>query len=93
MPLTNLLEWHIRGFADGALDSEVEISRDWLQHLAAKPGPYYSPLLAILKNHGIPYSVERMIPSDAFYIHLPEFFGRTIPVRVPQTSWPSAPYF
>ncbi|MGA2237619.1 MAG: hypothetical protein ABSG74_00225 [Candidatus Bathyarchaeia archaeon] len=33
-PVTSILEWHIRGFADGPLDSEVEISRKRLQHVA-----------------------------------------------------------
>jgi len=86
-PLTSLLEWHIRGFLSGMLDSEVEISRKWLQHLAAKPGPYNSPLLRILDVIGIPFSVVGRIPPDAAYVYLPELFGHLIPVRVPNMTF------
>ena len=81
--LSSLLEWHVRGFTDGTLDSEVEISRNWLQHIAAKPGPYYSPLLRILDMVGIPFSVVREIPPHAVYVYLPELFGQMIPLQVP----------
>lgn len=86
-PLSDMLEWHIRGFADGTLDSEVEISRNWLQHLAARPGSYYSPLLRILDTIGIPFSVARGIPPDAAYVYLPELFGQMIPLQVPSTTF------
>jgi len=86
-PLSSLLEWHIRGFADGMLDSEVEISRDWLQHLASRPGSYYSPLLSILERTGIPFSVLGRVPPDASFIYLPELFGRMIPLQVPSTTF------
>jgi uncharacterized ParB-like nuclease family protein len=82
-PLSSLLEWHVRGFADGMLDSEVEISRNWLQHVAARPGPYYSPLLRILDRIGLPFSVAGRIPQDAVYVYLPELFGQMIPLQVP----------
>jgi hypothetical protein len=83
-PVTNLLEWHVRGFADGSLDSEVEISRKRLQHLASKPGPYYSHLLRILRSNRIPFWVGSSIPSDATQIYLPDTFGRVTPVQVPR---------
>ena len=86
-PLSNLLEWHIRGFVNGTLDSEVEISRNWLQHLAARPGPYYSPLLRILDVIGIPFSVVGVIPPDAAYVYLPELFGQMIPLQVPNITY------
>jgi hypothetical protein len=86
-PLSDMLEWHIRGFADGTLDSEVEISRNWLQHLAAKPGSYYSPLLRILDTIGIPFSVVGGIPPDAAYVYLPELFGQMIPLQVPSITF------
>jgi len=82
-PLTSLLEWHIRGFADGALDSEVEISRRRLQHLCAKPGPYYEALVTILKSHSITFYSDDRVPPDASYICLPEPFGEAIPIQVP----------
>jgi len=82
-PLTSILEWHVRGFADGALDSEVEISRERLEHLAARPGSYYRPLLTILRSHSIPFRATARIPPDTTYVYLPEAFGRRIPIGVP----------
>ena len=82
-PLTNMLEWHIRGFADGTLDSEVEISRKSFQHLLSRPGSYYSPLIEILRRHGIPFRFGNNIAPDAFYVYLREPIGRSIPMRVP----------
>jgi uncharacterized ParB-like nuclease family protein len=86
-PLSSLLEWHIRGFADGTLDSEVEISRNWLQHIAARPGLYYSALLRILDRIGLPFSVVGRILPDAAYVYLPELFGKMIPVQVPSMTF------
>lgn len=85
-PLTSMLEWHVRGFADGTLDSEVEISRKRLQHLSAKPGSYYWPLLTILRTNGIPFYANGGIPPDARHVYLPEPFGKRIPINVPSTS-------
>ena len=82
-PVTSILEWHIRGFADGSLDSEVEISRKRLQHVASRPGSYYLPLMAILRRNRIPFLLGSRIPPDATYVYLPELFGRTVPIRVP----------
>jgi uncharacterized ParB-like nuclease family protein len=86
-PLSSLLEWHVRGFADGMLDSEVEISRNWLQHLVARPGPYYSALLRILGRIGLPFSVVGRILPDAAYVCLPELLGDMIPVQVPSITF------
>ncbi len=86
-PLSNLLEWHVRGFADGMLDSEVEISRNWLQHLAARSGSYYSPLLRILDRIGITFSVVGRILPDAAYVYLPGLFGQMIPLEVPSITF------
>jgi sulfiredoxin len=86
-PLSSLLEWHVRGFADGMLDSEVEISRNWLQHLTARSGSYYSPLLRILDRIGIPFSVLGRILPDAAYVYLPELFGQMIPLEVPSITF------
>ena len=90
-PLTSILEWHIRGFGDGSIDSEVEISRKRLQHIASRPGSYYLPLMAILRRNRIPFLLGSRIPfllgsripSDATYVYLPELFGRTVSIRVP----------
>ena len=85
-PISSLLEWHVRGFTNGMLDSEVEISRNWLQHLAARPGSYFSPLLRILDRIGIPFSVAGRILPDAPYVYLPELFGQMIPIPVPSMA-------
>jgi uncharacterized ParB-like nuclease family protein len=85
--LSNLLEWHVRGFSNGILDSEVEISRNRLQHLTARPGSYYSPLLRILDRNGIPFSVVGRIPPDAEYVYMPELFGEMIPLQVPSMTY------
>jgi hypothetical protein len=68
------------------LDSEVEISRNWLQHIAARPGSYFSPLLRILDKIGIPFSAGAGIPPDAAYVYLPELFGQMIPIQVPSIT-------
>ena len=86
-PVSSLLEWHVRGFVDGMLDSEVEISRNWLQHIAARSGSYYSPLLGILDRIGIPFSVVGRILPDAAYVYLPELFGQVIPLQVPSMTF------
>lgn len=87
-PLSDMLEWHVRGFADGTLDSEVEISRMSFQHLLSRPGSYYSPLIAILGRYGIQFRFGNRIPPDASYVYLREPIGRTIPVRVPNLILP-----
>lgn len=84
-PLTSMLEWHVRGFADGSLDSEVEVSRKWFIHFVARPGSYYTPLMRILRQSRIQFGTYGTIPPDASYIYLPEFFGRRIAVEVPTT--------
>ena len=83
-PLTVMLEWHVRGFADGTLDSEVEISRKRLQHLSGRPGSYYWPLVAVLRRHSIPFYANSRIPPDATHVYLPELFGNRIPISVPR---------
>jgi sulfiredoxin len=85
--LSSLLEWHIRGFADGLLDSEVEISRNRLQHITAQPGSYFSPLLRILNRIQIPFGVVGKIPPDAAYVYLPELLGEMIPLQVPSITF------
>lgn len=82
-PLTDLLEWHIQGFADGAVDSHVEVSRKRLQHIVAKPGSYYLPLMEILRRYGIPFRFATRILPDAAYLFLPEPFGRIVSIQVP----------
>jgi hypothetical protein len=84
--VSSLLEWHVRGFEDGILESEVEISRDRLQHLTTRAGSYYSPLLRVLDRNGIPSSVVGRILPDASYVY-PELFGEITPVQVPSITF------
>ena len=65
------LEMHVRGYDDGSLDSEVELSREYLEH------PYdcrsfFGPLLEILSRHGIPFSLTRALPADPSEVSVPE---------------------
>lgn len=53
-------EMHVRGFEDGHLEAEIEISRDYLEHLDDRyrrsAGVELSQLLS---KHGIPHAIER----------------------------------
>jgi hypothetical protein len=51
--LGNNLEWHVRAFRNGALDSEVEYSRWSRMHLSYPPMSYTQPLLDLLQRHGL----------------------------------------
>jgi hypothetical protein len=65
------LEMHVRGYDDGSLDSEVELSRDYLEH-PYDCRPFFGPLLQILSRHGIPFSLSRPIPADPSEVSVPE---------------------
>ncbi len=47
-PLNELIEVHVRGYEDGTLDAEVELSREYLEHLWYGSKPYYGCLINIL---------------------------------------------
>ena len=70
---SDVLEVHVRGYVDNTLDSEIEISREFVQHLISRSKPYYSLLLDILKRHGIPFKVERRLPPDPRLMKVPKF--------------------
>lgn len=56
--IDNVWEMHVRGFRDGRLESEVEICRDYLEHLNDKyRKPISAPLCKILDKYNIPYQV------------------------------------
>jgi hypothetical protein len=39
-PLDDVYEIHVRGYQDGTLDAEIEVSREYLEHLShAAPTP------------------------------------------------------
>ena len=54
------LQMHVRGFSDGRLEAEIEISRFYLEHPFYKK-PAVRELAKILKRHGIPYTEEKML--------------------------------
>jgi hypothetical protein len=71
-PLNELVEVHVRGYEDGTLDAEVELSREYLEHLWYGSKPYYGYLIDILKRYNIPFSIVKPIPPDPMYIEVPQ---------------------
>lgn len=51
--LGNGMEWHVRGFKTGELDSEIEPSRLTRQHLTHPPTPFLEPLMHLLGKYGL----------------------------------------
>jgi hypothetical protein len=62
-PLDDVYEVHVRGYQDGTLDAEIEVSREYLEHLIYGSSPYDHYLLEILKRHNIPHKVVKPIES------------------------------
>ncbi|NOZ82679.1 MAG: hypothetical protein GXN98_02510 [Euryarchaeota archaeon] len=58
-PLNEKLEVHVRAYIDGSLDAEVEVSREYLEHLTAGSEPAIELLTGLLGKHGIAYRVVR----------------------------------
>jgi hypothetical protein len=54
------LQMHVRGFSDGRLEAEIEVSRFYLEHPLHKR-PAARELARILKKHGIPYAEESIL--------------------------------
>jgi hypothetical protein len=54
------LQMHVRGFSDGRLEAEIEVSRFYLEHPLHKR-PATRELARILKKHGIPYAEEPIL--------------------------------
>jgi len=65
------LEMHIRGYSDFTLESEIELSREYLEH-PYECKPYYGPLLNILKRYRIPFSVSGKLPLDPAFLKVPK---------------------
>ncbi len=63
-------ELHIRGFFDGTLSSEIEISREYLEHLNDRYRFFaVKELIDILDRHKVPYKIIGKKPQA---IHLEE---------------------
>jgi hypothetical protein len=71
-PLNELVEVHVRGYKDSTLDAEVELSREYLEHLWYGSRPYYGYLIDILGRHNIPFRIVKPIPPDPTYIEVPQ---------------------
>ena len=54
-------EVHVRGYIDGTLDSELEVSREYFEHLFYGSQPCYEPLIKILNKYNIPYELVKPI--------------------------------
>ena len=65
------LEMHVRGYDDFTLDSEIELSREYLEH-PYDCKPYYGPLLEILRRYRIPYRIIHPLPRDPSVIKVPK---------------------
>ena len=50
-------QWHVRGFEDGRLESEIEVQRWYVEHLSHPSRPAIDELTALLDRHGISYAV------------------------------------
>jgi hypothetical protein len=81
-PLNELVEVHVRGYEDGTLDAEVELSREYLEHLWYGSKPYYGYLIDILERHNIPFSIVKPIPPDPMYIEVPQNPTRWKPLLI-----------
>jgi hypothetical protein len=55
------------------VDSEIEVPRDFLEHLSEnfKAQPYHGPALDILRRYGIPHNVVGFLPQDPFLVNRP----------------------
>jgi hypothetical protein len=62
-PLDDVNEVHVRGYQDGTLDAEIEVSREYLEHLVYGSYPYDHYFMEILKRHNIPHKVVKPIES------------------------------
>jgi hypothetical protein len=54
--LNGYLEWHVRAFVDGSLESELEPPRTTIHHLIRRPYLYDGLLMQLLQKHRIPFS-------------------------------------
>ena len=65
------LEMHVRGYDDFTLESEIELSREYLEH-PYDCKPFYGPLLKILHRYNIPFTIMRPLPKDPELIRVPK---------------------
>jgi len=80
-PLNEVYEVHIRGYNDNTLDSEVEISREYLEH-ASSAKPYYGYVMALLNRYGIPYAIVDVLPPDSIVLSEPKTLTKWKPLAL-----------
>lgn len=69
----DIWEMHVRGFDDGRLESEIEVSRDYLEHLNDKYRRDATPeLKQILDASQISYRIEGDISHSIIALPYPE---------------------
>lgn len=69
----SIWEMHVRGFNDGRLEAEIEISRDYFEHLDDKYRRDATPeLIQILDAYQIPYQLNGELPQMAVTLNPPE---------------------
>ena len=72
--LENDLEWHVRVYVTSdavLLESEIELSRDYFEHLNTQSKPYYKTLGRLLQERSIPFCEVRHTPPDPELLLLP----------------------
>jgi len=71
--VADIWEMHVRGFDDGRLESEIEISRDYFEHLDNRFRRDATPeLKQILEIYQIPYKIEEDAPYSMVVLPYPE---------------------
>lgn len=71
--LDNVWEMHVRGFSDGRLESEIEISRDYFEHLNVNYRRAATlELMQILDAYQIPYQSKGSLPQMEVTLLPPE---------------------
>jgi glycosidase len=62
--LDNVWEMHVRGFSNGTLEAEIEISRDYVEHFNDNYRRDATPeLTAFLDAYHIPYHINGNLPQ------------------------------
>ena len=69
--ISNELEMHVRGYDDFTLESEIELSREYLEH-PYDCRPFYGPLFEILHHCRIPFTIMHALPEDPGSVRVPK---------------------
>lgn len=76
-------EMHVRGFENGVLESEIEVSRDYFEHLDDRfCKDATSELVDLLERYGIPYRLDGTLPQIAVKLEAPKTLTPWKPVAL-----------